>query len=167
MRPVIGCDPGLLGAFAILTDSGLTLIEMPTKVIAKTRSPRGHDTKKVIDLDELNNLFINVFDINSFIVIEQQQAYPNQGGVSNFTTGLGYGMLLGLSSLFDYKTVHPKTWHKYYGIGGDKKECKKRSIAIVKELFPDALLIKSGCRVESDGLAEAALIANYGRMLIK
>ena len=113
----------------------------------------------------MGELFIHIIDADALIITEQQQAYPNQGGVSNFTTGMGYGILLGLSLFFGHMEVHPKTWHKEFGISGTGDECKAKSIAIAYKLFPDNTFIKPGCRVDSDGLAEAALIAEWGRRL--
>ena len=56
--------------------------------------------------------------------------------------------------------VTPRTWKGEFGLNGSKD----RSIEVCKRLFPGVYLLPSSkCRKESDGMAEAILIAEYAR----
>jgi hypothetical protein len=99
-----------------------------------------------------------------FVIIEKSQAFPDQGAVSNFSTGHGFGLWLGLivAMGLGHELVRPAVWKKDMGLDKDKK----RSIMIAKRLFPvtaDLYKVPRG-RVDSlDGRAEALLMAEWMR----
>jgi crossover junction endodeoxyribonuclease RuvC len=100
----------------------------------------------------------------SFVVLERSQAFPDQGAVSNFTTGHGYGLWRGLivGLGFPYETVHPRTWKGAMSLDGDKG----KSFLLAKQLFPSVAdsFKKPKGRVDSlDGRAEALLLAEWAR----
>ena len=91
---ICGIDPGLSGGIAFLGNNHLEVLPMPisTLVIANKK-------RRYIDILSLCNIFIarNTAD---YCFIEKQQAMPNQGLSSTFKTGLGYGILLGVSNVY-------------------------------------------------------------------
>ena len=83
-----------------------------------------------------------------------------------FTFGEGYGRILGILEAFDlkYELVTPQAWKKFFEVTADKKT----SIRKAKFLFPEVDFRRTPrCRTDSDGLAEALLIANYSRLHAK
>ena len=85
-----------------------------------------------------------------------------QGVTSMFTFGQNFGWIQGVLQAYgiSYELVRPQKWKREYSITGDKNT----AIAVCKRLFPDVSLYPSSrCRKESDGMAEALLMAEYAR----
>ena len=106
-----------------------------------------------------------LYQHEAYVFLEKVHAMPGQGVTSMFSFGKSYGYILGVLDAFqmDVTEVDPRTWKKHFGITADKQE----SIDKVKELYPGVnLLPTSRCRKESDGMAEALLLARYGRDMV-
>lgn len=100
------------------------------------------------------------------VCVEQVNAMPGQGVTSMFNFGKNFGIILGiLEALYvSYQLVTPKKWKKEFSLNSDKK----KSIECCKRLFPLVDLKKSDrARTDHDGMAEALLIAEYGRRVMK
>ena len=94
--------------------------------------------------------------------LEQVHAMPKQGVRSTFTFGMEYGFIKGVleTNKISYQEIPPERWKKEFGLNTDKK----KSIEVCRALFPDvSLLPAERSRVDSDGLAEALLMAEYAR----
>ena len=94
--------------------------------------------------------------------VEKVGAMPGQGVVSMFNFGHNLGLIEGLlqANKIPYQLVPPQTWKKEFSLTGDKQ----KSIEVCKKLFPDiSLLATPRSRKESDGMAEALLMAEYAR----
>jgi len=78
--------------------------------------------------------------------------------------GANYGRILAVLTLLDIpvRQVTPATWTKKM-LPGHKGADKGPHIALCKQLFPSLELVMPGCRKAHDGIADAALIAEYGR----
>lgn len=90
---------------------------------------------------------------------------PGQGVTSMFHFGKSAGYIEGVLKTkgIPFDLISPQKWKKQYDLHSDKE----KSIAVCKELFPDVNLLRtSRCKKESDGMAEALLIANYGKTLL-
>ena len=156
----IGIDPGLQGGIATIHKGGeITVLAMPTLKIGK---------KRMLDNALLAGTFSlpNILDIKSYAILEQQQAMPKQGVTSMFSIGYGFGALK--QCLVDFaiphEVVRAQTWQKEYFISKKKGDTKAQSIQICKDIFPDlSLLPTPKSRKDSDGLADAALIAEFAR----
>jgi len=120
--------------------------------------------------------FLEDCDGSSEILIEKQQAFPKQGGVSNFTTGYGFGMYLGIVSTLSLcadsgrpvslSVVRPTDWMKVelQGMKKDKNDRKAASIIRAKQLYPGVDLKRTPrCTTDHDGKAESLLIAHHLR----
>ena len=169
----IGIDPGLNGGIATITPEGIvTVIPIPTVTIqvnGKNRTRYNHT--------ELANIFRKLGKQDCFAILEEQQPRPiyfkdkhgkekMQGATSLYTTGCGFCMLK--QALVDFEISHeitpPKDWQKTFGISGGKGNTKTQSIEICKRLFPNlSLLPTPKSRKDSDGLADAALIAEFAK----
>jgi hypothetical protein len=158
VRRVLGIDPGLNGAFCILTihSDGV-------------REPVFHPFPKIngneIDFDKLRYFFSCFQDC--FAVIEKVHAMPGQGVSSMFRFGRVFGALQSSLNMFqlDYIEVTPQAWQKELHEGIDRElDPKARSLIAAKKLYPDAnLLATARSRVPHDGFVDALLLAEYGR----
>lgn len=170
---IIGVDPGVRGGIATIAPSGIvTAIPIPTITIQKNGKNR-----TAYNHTEVGNIFRELGKHDCFAVLEEQQPRPvyykdkrgkekKQGATSLFSTGCGFCLLK--QALVDFEISHeiipPKEWQKKIGISGGKGNTKTQSIEICKRLFPNlSLLPTPKSRKDSDGLADAALIAEFAR----
>ena len=140
----VGIDPGLAG--------GIGVLESNSNTYSIKYTPEA--------LISLLNQFTDETQVQFFV--EHVHAMPKQGVTSTFNFGMGFGRILGILEAFNrkYTLVKPQVWKKVIGVTADKQT----SIDKCKELFPKVSLLPTPrCRVPSDGLAEALLIAEYGR----
>jgi crossover junction endodeoxyribonuclease RuvC len=167
---IIGIDPGLSGAIALLSGGELfDVTDMPTRKTVKANGEK----ETVIDIDELSIVIADYIDHghdfrNVHIVIEQQSTRPGQAHA--FKTGEGYGVLKGIAAAGDnrWSTIRPQNWkhrHNLIGAGGDLPAGSKRTRAI-KLASREAAMARFPHhadmfrRAKDDGRAEAALIAD-------
>ena len=159
----VGIDPGLSGAVALINSNREVLsIQMaPTLVVKKGKgNRRTYVESHMVTILEACRDAGNV----AMVGIENVHAMPRQGVTSMFSMGTGFGLWLGIIAALrlPYTRVEPRTWKKTLGIkiGSEKSD----SIVRALQLFPRANLMKSSrATVESDGMADALLIAEYVR----
>ena len=139
----IGVDPGKKGAFAVIDGEDVNVYPWD-------------DLRFCIILSALPR-------IQCIAAVEKVGAMPGQGTVSMFNFGKSAGFIEGaLTALgIPYQLIAPATWKKEFSlIGKDKSE----SIAVCKHHCPGiSLLPTDRCRKESDGMAEAVLMAKYAQ----
>ena len=95
--------------------------------------------------------------------VEKVGAMHRQGVTSMFTFGKSAGFIEGvLSGLgIPYQLVPPAKWKKEFSLIGKDKQA---SIITCRHLFPELDLKRTEkCRTDSDGKAEATLLAEYAR----
>ncbi len=151
---ILGVDPGISGGLALIQGGTvLKAVPMPIVVIVP---PRGRK-KSEIDMPRFLE-YVGAW-APDFVVIEAQQAMPNQGVSSTFTTGKNFGVLLGLLEQATLPVYHvrPQAWKKALGVTSDKQTAFDRA----DEIFPGSRE-KFWRRKKDDGICEAALIAYYG-----
>lgn len=101
--------------------------------------------------------------------IERATAMPKQGVTSTCSFcclfGLWRGVLLGLQ--IPSRIIGPREWQKVMLAGESKSDGTKiASIRVAKRMFPGVSLLPTDkCRKDSDGMADALLIAEYGRRM--
>lgn len=149
----IGIDPGQKGAIAAVGNA-INACAFPLPFNAKELN-----VSNVVEWFQYSceSYFTRVF-------VEKQFVMPKQGAVSGFRCGLEYGRLLGcLQSRYAVEIVPAKTW-KAVMLPGENKSDKSASIRVAKRLFPGVSLRRTErCKKDDDGMAEALLIAEYGR----
>lgn len=141
----IGIDPGKKGGIAVLEER-----EGGEKKISVY--PYTDNALKLVCSSQIV--------ISCFCIVEKVSAMPKQGVTSTFHFGQSFGYILGVleANGISYQLVTPKTWKKHYGLNDDKG----KSIETAKRLFPSVSLLPTDrCRVDSDGMAEALLMALY------
>lgn len=139
----IGIDPGQKGGIAILYDNGLLLTEPYS------------DTALLETCADLK-------DTQCICCLERVHSMPNQGVASTFKFGAGYGFIKGVLSAcgIPYQEILPQRWKKEFGLNSDKMQ----SIEVCRSIFPNVNLKRTErCKVNHDGMAEAALMAEYAR----
>jgi len=146
---VVGIDPGLSGAIAVLDEDSVDLFDIPTWNVGEG-SRRTYNVPGLVDL--LRSLAPATF------VVEHQSPRRENPAVS-FKVGLGYGILLGILCALELRhfMVSPQGWQRamYAGTG---KSGKDRSIEVASRLWPNI-------RITRHDQADALLIAEYGRRL--
>ena len=157
---VIGIDPGLGGAIAILdraTSHVYVLCRMPT-------IGTGHAGKKrLLDLPAVLAAFATAPGAPVFL--EKVNASPQMGVVSAFKFGRTLGALEAAATACGHAVtlVPPAVWHRDVCAGAEGADAKHRALVSVRRLFPNQTCIPPGCTVPHDGLVDALLIAEYGR----
>lgn len=164
----VGIDPGLSGAVAMVdSDQKIVLLKLtPTVVVKKGKGKKTvYLESEMVDIIETcRNHCKNEYSIS--VGLENVHAMPGQGVTSMFSMGRGSGLWIGIVAALriPYTLIEPITWKKAVGIpsGSDKRASAVRAL----QLFPRANLMRSTrSRVESDGLADALLIAEYTRRI--
>jgi crossover junction endodeoxyribonuclease RuvC len=87
---------------------------------------------------------------------------PHQGVASSFNFGKSAGFIEGVLCALGipYQLITPQRWKKEFTLNSDKQ----KSIDVCERLFPNVdLLPTPRCKVKSDGMAEALLMAEYAR----
>lgn len=163
MTTIIGIDPGLQGAIAIV-GKDVTVWRTPT--IPKTKGGQEYDEPAMWGL--LRTL-LQRSAVRA--VVERQQTMRLGPGkpipsIAQFRKGEGYGLwrglLVGLG--ISYTIVGPRTWQKLMLCDVDKRDTKAASIIVAKRLFPAVRLRHSDrCTKDNHNFADALLIAEYGR----
>lgn len=154
---VIGIDPGLDGAMTAIMDGEIFLSQVAP--IIKSGS------KRQFDLGAMRHFFEFCSQhCRPHLFIEQVGPMPKQGVTSTFNFGMGYGLWIGLAAGMGIPItkVRPQQW-KGGMLAGTKKD-KGAAILRAKELWPvNNFKATERCKKDHDGLAESALIAEYGR----
>lgn len=138
----IGIDPGKNGGIAIIWSS--------------------HIRSVVYSDNELIMLCEEFKDMDVICYLENVHAMPKQGVSSTFNFGMNFGFIQGVLKAYaiPYELVTPQKWKKEFSCTSDKNT----SIEVCKRLFPNvSLKATERCKKDHDGMAEALLIAEYGR----
>jgi crossover junction endodeoxyribonuclease RuvC len=151
---VIGIDPGLSGAVAVIngTDS-LRVFDMPTMTI-----DRNGKAKRQVSASELAEMIYVMKSDDCHVYCERVGAMAGQGVTSVFSFGRSFGMIEGILAAFKLQVTYvaPATWTKGIGRAPGKDASRARAM----ELFPNNQ--SDFKRVKDDGRADAALIAAWG-----
>lgn len=147
---IIGIDPGMSGAIAVLDRKGglVAVYDMPTM-------PKGAGKKQQVNAAGVSA------KIKSFrpaaVYLERVSSMPNQGVSSMFSFGESFGVVRGVTAALSMpiELITPQTWKRRFGLLGTEKDAA-RTKAI--ELYPAAAL----ARKKDIGRADALLIARYG-----
>lgn len=169
---IIGIDNGKKGGIAIITSHKDTI------AFAGTFSTPliGNE----FDENSMVSLLQKKVSLDCKAFIEEVRFLPQQSSSAGGNYGMGHGLWRGMLVALGipYEIVPPQDWQRVMLKGVKKgkpgikhkmtrrKKSKEASILIAKRLFPDVNLFPSErSRKESDGMAEALLIAEYGRRI--
>ena len=141
----IGIDPGAKGAYAWIWDG--VVKSMPWDDVFFVQ-----DMKCLAATGE-----------ECIACVEKVGARPGQGVTSMFSFGKSAGYIEGVLTTLGirFQLIPPMTWKRAFSLMGKEK---KASIEVCRRLFPEADLKRTErCRTESDGKAEALLMAEWAR----
>ena len=151
---VVGIDPGLNGAIAVLQDK---------KVLSITDMPVMADGKK--NKRQLNNAQLaeilrkNTSEGDEIsIVVEQVNAMPGQGVTSMFNFGQTFGAIKGICAALELPIffVRPSKWKKHFELINSSKD-SSRTKAI--EMYPK--LSNQLTKKKDVNKSDAILIARF------
>ena len=128
---VIGIDPGLSGAIAVLDGKKvLGLFDMPVMSEGKKNKRQLNSAQLVNIIKEFMN---NKEDIA--VIVEQVNAMPGQGVTSMFNFGQTFGAIKGVCAALKLPIffVRPSKWKKYFELINSSKDAS-RTKAI--EMYP-------------------------------
>lgn len=155
MMRFIGIDCGLSGAIGVIDPSNgpVELYDTPVIKVGK---------KQQYDIPAMVSLLRSLNQNSAHVGLEVAQAFPGQGVVSMFRTGLGFGIWQGIIStmMIPYTLVQPVRWKKATMDGMPKD--KGQSIIRARQLYPDADIHL----IRHHGRADALLIAEYLKMTL-
>ncbi len=152
---VVGIDPGLDGAVAMIGAGGVEAAVTPT-LAAGRKGRRQYDAAAMARLLAGRQV--------ELAVIEAVGAMPGQGVASTFRFGLGYGLWLGLLAApgIPHQAVTPQAWKKVI-LAGTARD-KAAAIAFASRRYPGlSLLATPRSSVAHDGIADAVCLAEYAR----
>ena len=153
---IIGIDPGLSGAIAIL--DGLKIFDMFDMPIMS----EGKKNKNQLNSAQLVNI-INKHVLrkeNTFVIVEQVSAMPGQGVTSMFNFGQTFGSIKGICAALGLPIfyVRPAKWKKHFELINSSKDASRTKVI---EMYPS---ISSRLTKKKDvNKADAILIARYFR----
>lgn len=154
---VVGIDPGLTGAAALVSHNGLLeVFDLPTSSSSETsRVTRKLDgaafaktLKDCLTRHEASRESV-------FVVLEDVHVMP-KGNAANASLMHTKGVLEGVLATLGHKVelVGSQKWKKLFGIGSDKNAARATAL----NLYPDAPISLA----KHHNRAEAVLIARYG-----
>ena len=153
---ILGVDPGGRGALALLEgDKIIELADMPVNYVR-----RGKTDKAELDVWSLSELLaVWQADVAYF---EQVGGHPGDAPASAFSFGRIAGACEALVRTCDaqFHFVPPATWKSKMKLTGSGKD---GSVVMATNLFPARALEFREPKIQGEGRAEAALIAEYGR----
>ena len=151
---IVGIDPGLSGAIAILKDiKVLNIFDMPVMAEGKKNKRQLNSAQLVNIIRENTNLKEDIA-----VVVEQVNAMPGQGVTSMFNFGQSFGVIKGVCSALSLPIyfVRPTKWKKYFNLIKTNKDASRTKVI---EVYPEISAKLS--RKKDSNKADAILIARY------
>ena len=151
---IIGVDPGLSGAIAILEDNRVKeIFDMPVMSDGKKNKRQLNSAQLVKILKD------NIKDHqDTVMVVEQVNAMPGQGVTSMFNFGQTFGAIKGICAALGLPIffVRPTKWKKYFELINSSKDAS-RTKAI--EMYP--YISEKLSKKKDVNKSDAILIARY------
>ena len=151
---IIGIDPGLSGAIAVLENNEVKkILEIPVM-------SEGKKNKRQLNNAQLVNLLKdNIKDFNdAAVVVEQVNAMPGQGVTSMFNFGQTFGAIKGICAALGLPIyfVRPAKWKKHFDLINSSKDASRTKVI---EMYP--LLSSQLSRKKDVNKSDAILIARF------
>ena len=151
---IVGIDPGLSGAIAILEDNKvLGIFDMP--VMAE-----GKKNKRQLNSSQLVNIITDNTDKTKEIavIVEQVNAMPGQGVTSMFNFGQTFGAIKGVCAALKLPIffVRPSKWKKHFELINSSKDSSRTKVI---EMYPS--LSNQLSKKKDVNKSDAILIARF------
>ena len=156
MTIILGIDPGLAGALALVRDGRLIRCDdMPSEATGSSGR-----IKRRVDAAALAWLVRQYRDEDDGLiaVVESVASRPGQGVAGMFSLGDSAGVVRAVLQTVGVRLefVAPARWKRAMGLGADKGHAR----TMASQRWPEQHAMFA--RVKDDGRAEAALIAGWG-----
>ena len=151
---IIGIDPGLTGAIAILEDNKvLNIFEMPVMSEGK-KNKRQLNSAQLVRL--LNDNIPNKEEVS--VIVEQVNAMPGQGVTSMFNFGQTFGAIKGICAALGLPIffVRPSKWKKHFELINSSKDSSRTKVI---EMYPS--LSNELSKKKDVNKSDAILIARF------
>ena len=151
---IIGIDPGLSGAIAVLEDiKVLSLFEMPVMAEGKKNKRQLNSAQLVNIIKENTNV-----DEEIAVIVEQVNAMPGQGVTSMFNFGQTFGAIKGVCAALGLPVffVRPSKWKKYFELINSSKDASRTKVI---EMYPS--FSKQLAKKKDVNKSDAILIARF------
>ena len=151
---IIGIDPGLSGAIAILENKKvLKIFDMPVM-------SEGKKNKRQLNSAQLVNIVRENINNNEEIavVVEQVNAMPGQGVTSMFNFGQTFGAIKGVCAALSLPIyfVRPSKWKKQFELINSSKDASRTKVIEMYPYLSDQLSKKKDVNK-----SDAILIARF------
>ena len=151
---IIGIDPGLSGALAILDDLKIfDIFDMPVM-------SEGKKNKKQLNSAQLVNIIKKniLTDKETIVIVEQVSAMPGQGVTSMFNFGQTFGAIKGICASLNLPIffVRPAKWKKHFDLINSSKDASRTKVI---EMYPS--ISERLSKKKDVNKADAILIARY------
>ena len=151
---IIGIDPGLSGAIAVLDNNKvLKIYDMPVMAEGK-KNKRQLNSAQLVNIIKEN--IENREETN--VVVEQVNAMPGQGVTSMFNFGQTFGAIKGVCAALNLPIffIRPSKWKKYFELINSSKD-SSRTKAI--EMYPS--IANQLAKKKDVNKSDAILIARF------
>ena len=151
---IIGIDPGLSGAIAVLEDiKVLSLFEMPVMAEGKKNKRQLNSAQLVNIIKENTN-----GDEEIAVIVEQVNAMPGQGVTSMFNFGQTFGAIKGICAALELPIyfVRPSKWKKHFELINSSKDSSRTKVI---EMYPK--LSTQLAKKKDVSKSDAILIARF------
>ena len=149
----VGIDPGKAGGYAILYPEDSNILNRAESFYWDEQG----------FIDKMNDLAQTYGTANIITCVEQVHSMPTDSHKTAFSFGYQNGFIKAvlLAYKIPYQEISPVKWKKEFGL---VKQPKDESIKCCKKLYPLVSLFRTNkCKKESDGMAEALLMATYAK----
>ncbi len=151
---IIGIDPGLSGAIAILEDKKVfSVSDMPVMAEGKKNKRQLNSAQLVNIIRENTNPKEDIV-----VVVEQVNAMPGQGVTSMFNFGQTFGAIKGICAALGLPIffVRPSKWKKHFNLINSSKDSSRTKVI---EMYPS--LSSQLAKKKDVNKSDAILIARY------
>ena len=151
---IIGIDPGIQGALAILdNEKVIDIVDLPVM-------SEGKKNKRQLNgaylSDYLKKHILNIE--NTVVVVEQVNAMPGQGVTSMFNFGQTFGVIKGICAALKIPIyfVRPSKWKKHFDLIRSSKDASRTKVI---EMYPSLSNLLS--KKKDVNKSDAILIAKF------
>ena len=151
---IIGIDPGLSGAIAILEDKKVfSVSDMPVMAEGKKNKRQLNSAQLVNIIRENTNPKEDIA-----VVVEQVNAMPGQGVTSMFNFGQTFGAIKGICAALGLPIffVRPSKWKKHFNLINSSEDSSRTKVI---EMYPS--LSSQLAKKKDVNKSDAILIARY------
>ena len=151
---VVGIDPGLSGAIAILENNKvLNIFDMPVMAEGKKNKRQLNSAQLVRIIKDSTKP-----DDEIAVVVEQVNAMPGQGVTSMFNFGQTFGAIKGVCAALELPIffVRPSKWKKHFELINSSKDSSRTKVI---EMYPS--LSSQLAKKKDVNKSDAILIARF------